>query len=412
MLEAHATKQQLHATRKELSHALYQHDAACRVIARLTDERDDAQKLVADLKYSLADQNASKEVPSSKPSRSTKELDPEVTTHMTEFWKETSRSRKKRLACKQLNTVESIASWSRIKPMEPFSSELGARDVSICQQSGSIVICGGKPGVVWLKGPESQAIAHESIADTCAMIPRGGSSPGTVFATSGADAVTIWRAERGVIEAVAAVEVRGVASVAAHPTGSYIAAMRNNASWTLMALGMGTSVLRELTSTSTIHSSEFVSAPLKFHPDGLILATPTTSSHGHIIRIWDVKEQKHVHSFEGHSAPISCVAFSENGYYMASSSADATTKIWDLRKLAEFKTLDSQNTVDSLAFDHSGRYLAHASATRIQINVVKEWTTLCEIQVDDNIRALEFGVNAEFLAATTSEGLKLFGFSN
>jgi pre-mRNA-processing factor 19 len=123
-------------------------------------------------------------------------------------------------------------------------------------------------------------------------------------------------------------------------------------------------------------------------------------------------QQQNVANFEGHRGQISGLAFSENGYYLATSAEDSCIKLWDLRKLKNFKTiqLDDGYEVRDVAFDQSGTYLAVAGSD-IRVYLCKQWTEL-KVFNDHTAAAtgVRFGKFASYIASTSVDRtLKLYG---
>ena len=75
----------------------------------------------------------------------------------------------------------------------------------------------------------------------------------------------------------------------------------------------------------------------------------------------------------GHTkGPVTALSFSENGYYLATSAADGV-KLWDLRKLLNFKDLTATSEPNFVTFDHSGLYLAVGGSTVHVHGVKQDW---------------------------------------
>ncbi|KAI8921642.1 Prp19/Pso4-like-domain-containing protein, partial [Entophlyctis helioformis] len=120
MLETHTLKQQHHAVRLELTTALYEVDAAKRVIGRLLKERDEARSQLAHFRVSAAQASGASASASSAAAVpdtaadvdmdvAVDELPADVVQHIDETASELSKIRRKRKAPPTLATPEEIA---------------------------------------------------------------------------------------------------------------------------------------------------------------------------------------------------------------------------------------------------------------------------------------------------------------
>ncbi|XP_042904557.1 pre-mRNA-processing factor 19 [Parasteatoda tepidariorum] len=370
MLHSFTLRQQLQTARQELSHALYQHDAACRVIARLTKEVTAAREALATLKPQAG--IAAAPVGAQQPQYGVEAagiadqpmeeagMTPEVIQKLQDKATLLTTERKKR----GKSVPEDLVKPEQIRQFQTLASHPGLHSASVpgilamdvCPTDTSKILTGGndKNAAIFNKDTE-QVITilkgHTKKVTSVIFHPE----EDTVITASPDSLIRIWHVPTS--QTVLAIKAHegAVTGLSLHATGDYLLSTSTDEHWAFSDLRTG----RVLTKVGDTTASQHSLTTAQFHPDGLIFGTGTSDS---IIKIWDLKERTNVANFPGHSGPISAIAFSENGYYLATSADDSVVKLWDLRKLKNFKslTLDESYEVKSLCFDQSGTYLAVA----------------------------------------------------
>lgn len=419
MLHSFTLRQQLQAARQELSHALYQHDAACRVIARLTKEATAAREALATLKPQAGVSQVSATAHAVAGSTKVDDMDiiepaevgmsEEILQKLQDEAKELTEGRRKRgkKVPVDLTPVEDIKAFKEIAshPGLHSASTPGILALDLQDKDPTKAITGGvdKNAVVFHKDNE-QVVAtlrgHTKKVTSVIYHPHE-----EIGITASADhTVRVWSIPNSSCAYTIKAHEGAVTGLSVHATGDYVLTSSTDQHWAFSDIQTGKVLCKNISDPNAGHGLTCA----QFHPDGLIFGTGTTDS---IIKIWDLNERTNVANFPGHSGPITAIAFSENGYFLATSADDSVVKLWDLRKLNNFKTitLDESEEIKALSFDKSGNYLAIAG-TNIQLYVVKKWELLKTLTDHSGIvTSVKFGQNASFLAsASMDRNLKYF----
>lgn len=125
------------------------------------------------------------------------------------------------------------------------------------------------------------------------------------------------------------------------------------------------------------------------------------------LEIWDGSINTKISTFKGHTAPITCVAFSPNKEMLVSASRDHTIKVWDVKTHGALNTLTGHHApVTHIEFDQYSRDLL---ASCSEDKTVKLWklqhgTLLRNFSFSEEIRSLAFSPSFPFMALGSVTG--------
>ena len=216
--------------------------------------------------------------------------------------------------------------------------------------------------------------------------------------------IRLWDVDQG--SCVSTIKQPDVLSIHMHPSGGFSKYLYSTTptAWCLHDVGGGDNLC--LMSIKNESGASYTTGAL--HPDGLVYATGGEKG---VVTLWESRSQSVAGSIsaDGASSPISCVAFSENGYHMASADVDGV-KVWDLRKLSCIQQLAAPSTA-SVAYDASGLFLGVGTATTAAVYGVKQkYENL--VTFDDlpkkGAHAVVFGNDAKSITVGASD-LRVYG---
>eukprot|EP01133_Synstelium_polycarpum_P006243 gene6243-7234_t len=394
MLETYTLKQQYESVRQELAHSLYQYDASCRVISRLIKERDTARNALANARIRSNDNSQSDEM----------DVDAGLSAEIQEKIQANAKQKNKKTSkIADLATIENIQSFTTLTSTNPHKTAQGLLSVDH-HPSKQLVVTGGADAQAVVYDIDSSSVVatfkgHSKTVNKVLFHP----TEDMAFSCSADRTVRSWRAS-GEATAIHTIKrhTDNVTSISLHPLGSYLASASTDRTWHMHDVQTGATILSATSGASTYEAAQF-------HPDGLILGLGTGDKKA---QIWDISRKQNIVTLEGHERPVNGLAFSENGFYLATCDS-SSVKIWDLRKEQLcLETIETKGHVHNIQWDKSGTYLAIAgeSLTIYNLKGKNSFVHTKDITDGSQFTDAKWSNNSQYLVSTSMDSsLKMWG---
>ncbi|KAL3474133.1 hypothetical protein BJX99DRAFT_232234 [Aspergillus californicus] len=383
-LETYTLRQTLAQTRQELSAALYQHDAAVRVIARLTKERDEARDALSKVSIGASTSGATGDAMQVD----SVALPEEVKARVASTQATLSKSRRKRPVPEGWATSEAISTYKPAQSTDPIYP--GGKTLSV-NPAGDSALIETAEGVVGVYSLSQKQVIHS-------------------LQTNGPVTGAIWAGEKAVIaSSTGTVKVfesgqetasfnshAGAATdLALHPTGDIVASVGVDKSYVLYDLTTNSVIVQNFSDASLISA--------QFHPDGHLLGAGAVDGQ---IKIFEIASGAAAANYEL-TGPVKRIFFSENGVFVAAVIENSTmVSIWDLRSSKESKVLDTGSQIESIHWDYTGQFLLTGGPSGLTVQqfskASKAWSEPLRSAVP--AIAVAWGSDAQSIVALSTDG--------
>ena len=419
MLETHELRQHSETLRQELAKTLYQHDAACRVIARLVTERDEARAMLSQMQAAAA--AAPPAAAASGGGAASMQVEEEggiteaIKSEMVAKFDELQAARKPKAKMKYDDftaaglcaDLGSFAEQSS-NPLHGSGKTSGIACMVLDPKNPAQVLSGGNDGSVVLFDTKSAKIvfthkAHKKPITDVQAHP----SANILFTTSMDKSAQMYVGSDSTFSGAKPVSIKShkaaVVGCAIHPTGNYVVTASMDSTWELHDLSAGSP--RMLSSISDSNVSTGFSA-VGFHPDGIYLGTGSAAG---LVQVFDIRTQKAIANCTDHKGAVNSISFSENGFYLATGADDGSAIVWDLRKLKNTASWQTKAPVSKVQFDYTGMYLAIASDVVDVYKFQKEkkkvtWESVAKFDGHKGaVTSVAFGPNAQSIVTSGAD---------
>ncbi|KAK4039385.1 hypothetical protein C8A01DRAFT_47107 [Parachaetomium inaequale] len=386
VLETYNTREQLARTREELATALYQHDAAVRVIARLTKERDEARDALSKVTVAPASVGAANGDAMAVDNES---LPDNLVEHVHELQQQLTKGRKKRPVPQGWANSDEVAGLQQVAYTDLTVSQASSLDTE-----SEYAAIGGLDGKLDIYSIQANTVERSlDVGEPVTATAWTGSK--VILATS-KGSVKVF--DSGSETASFQVHAGAVTGLSVHPGGRLLASVGVDKSFVFYDLETLQHVSRGYTDAALTACA--------FHPDGMLFGAGTQTGD---IKIFKTDTGEQAESFSLGSA-VQTLVFSENGFWFAAAGkGQSTTAIFDLRKsgaaalVKELQTGDAQG----LAWDYTGQYLATAGATGVTVQMylksAKAWSE--PLRTSTPATAVRWGAEAKSLVVVSKEGV-------